>query len=58
MADVNDRRLVMLSQEFAAEWMDPADAEVAHRTNHAHGRTFEWFRVSTDAGDVRNQRDS
>ncbi|MFV3415346.1 SOS response-associated peptidase [Pseudomonas sp. NY15436] len=59
MVDVHDRRPVVLSPELAAEWLDPATpkerAEQIALLQGEPAEAFEWFRVSTAVGNVRNQ---
>ena len=59
MVDVHDRRPVVLSPELAREWLDPATpkerAEQMALFQSEPSKTFEWFRVSTAVGNVRNQ---
>lgn len=59
MVDVHDRRPVVLSPELAAEWLDPATpkerAEQLVLLQGEPAEVFEWFRVSTAVGNVRNQ---
>ncbi len=59
MVDVHDRRPVVLSPELAAEWLDPATpkerAEQIALQQGEPAEAFEWFRVSTAVGNVRNQ---
>lgn len=42
MVDIHDRRAVVLTPDLAREWLEPAEA-------------FEWFKVGTAAGNVRNK---
>ncbi|HBN8510772.1 TPA: SOS response-associated peptidase family protein [Pseudomonas aeruginosa] len=57
--DVHDRRPVVLSPELATEWLDPTTPkERAEQLLLQQGEppeAFEWFRVSTAVGNVRNQ---
>lgn len=49
----------LLSPELAAEWLDPAKpkerAEQLVLLQGEPAEAFEWFRVSTAVGNVRNQ---
>ncbi|NVZ50286.1 SOS response-associated peptidase family protein [Pseudomonas sp. B6002] len=59
MVDIHDRRPVILTPELAREWLDPATSKeraeevVVHQGEAAEA--FEWFKVSEDVGNVRNQ---
>jgi len=59
MVDIHDRRPVVLSPELAREWLDPATPkERAEQIVLQQGEpavTFEWFKVPTAVGNVRNQ---
>ena len=59
MVDIHDRRPVVLSPELAREWLDPATprerAEQMVLQRGEPAETFEWFKVSTAVGNVRNQ---
>ena len=59
MVDIHDRRPVVLSPELAREWLDPATpkgrAEQMALFQGEPTDVFEWFRVSTAVGNVRNQ---
>ncbi|WP_416311717.1 SOS response-associated peptidase [Pseudomonas sp. W03] len=59
LVDVHDRRPVVLTPELAAEWLDPATpkerAEQMLLQQSEPPEAFEWFRVSTDVGNVKNQ---
>ncbi|MGS0738820.1 SOS response-associated peptidase family protein [Pseudomonas sp. GG8] len=59
MVDVHDRRPVVLSPELAREWLDPATprdrAEQIVLQQGEPAETFEWFKVLTAVGNVRNQ---
>lgn len=59
MVDVHDRRPVVLSPELAREWVDPAtskeQAEQLALNLGEQPEVFEWYRVSTAVGNVRNQ---
>lgn len=58
MVDIHDRRPVVLSPERAREWLDPATpGERAEQMALQQGETaeaFEWFKVGTAVGNVRN----
>ena len=60
MVDIHDRRPVVLNPELAREWLDPATPKeraeqmVLHQGEPAGA--FEWFKVDTAVGDVRNKR--
>jgi len=59
MVDIHDRRPVVLNPELAREWLDPATPKeraeqmVLHQGEPAGA--FEWFKVDTAVGDVRNK---
>lgn len=59
MVDVHDRRPVVLSPSLAQQWLDPAlPKEQAEQLvlNLGEGpEEFEWYRVGTAVGNVRNQ---
>lgn len=59
MVDIHDRRPVVLAPELAREWLDPATPkEAAGQMALNLGEpsdAFEWYRVSTAVGNVRNQ---
>lgn len=59
MVDVHDRRPIVLSPELARAWMAtstaPAQAEQMALNLCEPANAFEWFRVSTAVGNVRNQ---
>lgn len=59
MVDVHDRRPVVLSPRLAREWINPATSkEQAGQLALSLGEqseVFEWHRVSTAVGNVRNQ---
>lgn len=59
MVDIHDRRPIALAPELASEWLDPATpkerAEQMARHQSEPAKTFEWFRISTAVGNVRNQ---
>ncbi|MCV9917830.1 SOS response-associated peptidase [Pseudomonas sp. BT-42-2] len=59
MVDVHDRRPVVLSPELAREWVAlGTPMEQAEQMALQLGETaeaFEWYRVSTAVGNVRNQ---
>lgn len=58
LVDIHDRRPVVLAPELAREWLDPATSKdraeqmVLHQGESAEA--FEWFRVDTSVGNVRN----
>ncbi|KAF1061067.1 MAG: putative SOS response-associated peptidase YedK [Pseudomonas citronellolis] len=58
MVDVHDRRPVILSPDLAAEWLDAdtpkerAEQMLLHQGEPPDA--FEWYRVSTAVGNVRN----
>ncbi|MCY1362740.1 putative SOS response-associated peptidase YedK [compost metagenome] len=58
MVDIHDRRPVALSPEMAREWLDPltpkerAEQIILQQAEPADA--FEWFRVSPDVGNSRN----
>jgi len=58
MVDIHDRRPVVLTPELAREWLDPATPKeraeqmVFHQGEPAEA--FEWFKVGTAVGNVRN----
>ena len=59
MVDVHDRRHVVLPPELARECLDPATPKeraeqmVLHQGEPAE--VFEWFKVDTAVGNVRNK---
>lgn len=59
MVDIHDRRPVVLSPELAREWLDSATPKeraeqmVMHQAEPTE--VFEWFKVSSAVGNVRNQ---
>ncbi|MDB5980924.1 MAG: protein of unknown function, family [Pseudomonas sp.] len=59
IVDIHDRRPVVLSPELAREWLDPATPkERAEQIVMHQGElteVFEWFRVSGEVGNIRNQ---
>lgn len=59
MVDVHDRRPVVLAPDLACEWMQPAtpgeQAEQMALNLGEPAEAFEWYRVSTAIGNVRNQ---
>ncbi|WP_260498066.1 SOS response-associated peptidase family protein [Pseudomonas sp. MSSRFD41] len=58
MVDIHDRRPVVLAPDLAREWLDPATpkerAEQMALYQGEPSELFEWFRVSTAVGNVRN----
>lgn len=59
MVDIHDRRPVVLSPDFAREWLDPATPpERAEQIVLLHGEpseAFTWYAVDAAVGNVRNQ---
>ncbi|MFD2641879.1 SOS response-associated peptidase [Pseudomonas japonica] len=59
MVDVHDRRPVVLSSGLARQWLDsalPKEQAEQLALNLGEGPdAFEWYRVSTAVGNVRNQ---
>ena len=59
MVDVHDRRPVVLAPDLAREWMQTAmpgeQAEQMVLNLGEPAEAFEWYRVSTAIGNVRNQ---
>lgn len=59
LVDVHDRRPVVLSPDLAAEWLDPVTpkerAEQIALQQGEPAEAFEWYPVSKDVGNVRNQ---
>ncbi|EJF73103.1 hypothetical protein A462_04701 [Pseudomonas sp. Ag1] len=59
MVDIHDRRPVVLTPDLAREWLDPATPKeraeqmVLHQGEPAEA--FEWFKVDTAVGNVRNK---
>ena len=55
--DVHDRRPLLLAQDLAQEWLDPAitkeQAEQLALNLSEPSQVFEWYRVSTAVGNVR-----
>ena len=58
MVDIHDRRPVVLAPDLAREWLDPATPKERAEQMALHqgepADAFEWFRVSTAIGNVRN----
>lgn len=58
MVDIHDRRPVVLTPELAREWLDPATPKERAEQMALHqgelSELFEWFRVSSAIGNVRN----
>lgn len=60
MVDIHDRRPVVFPPDLAQEWLDPttpkerAEAMILHQGEPSE--IFEWFPVSKDVGNVRNDR--
>lgn len=59
MVDIHDRKPLVLTPEHAREWIDPSltpgRAEEIAKTCCQPADDFEWFRVGTSVGNVRNQ---
>lgn len=59
MVDVHDRRPVVLAPELAREWLAPTtskeQAEQIALNLGEPSEVFEWYRVSSAVGNVRNQ---
>ncbi|QEN47123.1 SOS response-associated peptidase [Pseudomonas protegens] len=59
MVDIHDRRPVVLTPDLAHEWIDPAThkehAEQLALNQGEPAEAFEWYRVSTAIGSVKNQ---
>lgn len=59
MVNIHDRRPVTLSPELAREWLDPATPTERAEQLALHQveptASFEWFKVSTDVGNVKNK---
>ena len=59
MVDIHDRRPVVLTPELAREWLDPATPKERAEQMVLHqgepSEVFEWLKVSTVVGNVRNQ---
>jgi len=59
MVDVHDRRPVVLSPDLAREWIGAGMlSDQAERVALSLGEpaeAFEWYRVGTGVGNVRNQ---
>lgn len=59
MVDIHDGRPVVLTPDLAREWLDPATPKeraeqvVLHQGEPAEA--FEWFKVDTAVGSVRNK---
>ncbi|MBV4552257.1 SOS response-associated peptidase family protein [Pseudomonas sp. SWRI102] len=60
MVDIHDRRPVVLTPELAREWLDPATPKERAEQIALHqgepAEAFEWFRVDTAVGNVKNQQ--
>ncbi|WP_053152969.1 SOS response-associated peptidase family protein [Pseudomonas protegens] len=58
MVDIHDRRPVVLAPDLAREWLDPATPKERAEQMALHqgepASAFEWFRISTAVGNVRN----
>lgn len=59
MLDIHDRRPVVLSPQYANEWLNPeTDSARAEEILFKHSRAaadFSWYPVSKAVGNVRNQ---
>ena len=59
MVDIHDRRPVVLTPDLAREWLDPATHKERDEQMVLHqGETsdvFEWFKVDSAVGNVRNK---
>lgn len=59
MVDIHDRRPLVLTPEFAREWMDPSTdssiAEAIAKECCRPAEDFEWYPVGKAVGNVRNQ---
>lgn len=59
MVDIHDRRPVILAPDPAREWLDPSTpmerAEQMALQQGEPAETFEWFKVDSKVGNVRNQ---
>ncbi|MBJ2244248.1 SOS response-associated peptidase family protein [Pseudomonas haemolytica] len=59
MVDIHDRKPLVLTPEHAREWIEPglttARAEEIAKECCQPVEDFEWFRVGTSVGNVRNQ---
>ncbi|WP_372438293.1 SOS response-associated peptidase family protein [Pseudomonas chlororaphis subsp. aureofaciens] len=59
MVDIHDRRPVVLAQDLAREWLDPATPKERAEQLVLHqgepSEAFEWFRVDRAVGNSRNQ---
>ena len=58
MVDIHDRKPLVLTPEHAREWISPSltpgRAEELAKTFCQPVGDFEWFRVGTSVGNVRN----
>jgi len=58
MVDIHDRRPVVLTPDLAREWLDRATPKEHAEQMALHqgepAEVFEWFKVSTAVGNVRN----
>ncbi|MCE0981767.1 SOS response-associated peptidase family protein [Pseudomonas monteilii] len=59
LVDIHDRKPLVLTPELAREWIDPGItterlAEIV-QTGCRHSTDFQWFPVSKQVGNVRNQ---
>jgi putative SOS response-associated peptidase YedK len=59
MVDIHDRRPVALTPELAREWLDPATPKERAEQMVLHQgeptEAFEWFKVDSAIGNVRNK---
>jgi len=59
MVDIHDRRPVVLNPELAREWLDLATPKERAEQIVLHqgepSEVFEWFKVDTAIGNVRNK---
>ncbi|MCC3698791.1 SOS response associated peptidase [Pseudomonas phage PseuP_222] len=59
MVDIHDRRPVVLAPDLAREWLDLATPKERAEQIALHqgepAEAFEWFKVSSSVGNVRNQ---
>ena len=59
MAQIHGRRPVLLRPELTQEWLDPATpkerAEQMLQHQGEPSEVFEWFKVDTAVGNVRNK---
>ncbi len=59
MVDIHDRRPVVLTRYLAREWLDPATPKERAEQMVLHqgepSDVFEWFKIDTAVGNVRNK---